>query len=155
MENAHLLQHQLLQIQIMEHVYHSNHVKMPIVIKMLATVNQKLANGNQLQLELPLLLNVHQWIAQELLLVQLATHSKVSMELQAPFVFWSIMYVQLAIHQPLQQNNAINQQLFTHTLGMNPLINVFHAKLQLIITITQPIQTLQTQVLILTIMDTS
>ncbi|CAK64749.1 unnamed protein product (macronuclear) [Paramecium tetraurelia] len=50
-----------------------------------ANINQKLANGNQLQLELPLLLNVHQWIAQELLLVQLATHSKVSMELQAPF----------------------------------------------------------------------
>lgn len=154
MVNVHLLQLQQLLIQIMEHANNSNLVKLEIMIKMLALVNQRHVNGHLLLVELLPQLNVNQWIVLELLQVLLAIHSKVSMVLQVLFVFWPIMYVQLVIHPLLHQNNAISQLQFTHTLGMNQQINVFHAKLQLTITITiiQLIQTQLTQVPIL-IMD--
>lgn len=87
MVDVHSLQHQLLLIQIMVHVNHSNLVKMLILIKMLALVNQRHVSGHHLLLELPLQLNVKLWIVLELPQVLLAIHSKVSMEHKVPFVF--------------------------------------------------------------------
>lgn len=87
MVNVHSIQHQQLQIQIMEPVNYSNHVKMPIMIRMLVIVNQRHVNGHQLLLELLLQLVVNLWIVQELLQVLLVIHSKVSMVHQVLFVY--------------------------------------------------------------------
>ncbi|CAD8101247.1 unnamed protein product [Paramecium primaurelia] len=110
MVNVHSIQHQ--QIQIMDPVNYSNHVKMPIMIKMLAKENKRHVNGHQLLLGLPLQLDVNLWIGQELLQVLLVILSKVSMVHQVLFVFQSIMHVLLVIHPLLLQKNAIRQQNF-------------------------------------------
>lgn len=153
MVNVHSLQHQLLLIQIMEHVNCSNPVIMLILIKRLALVNQRHVNGHQQLVEQPQQLNVYLWIVLELQQVLLAIHSKVSMAIQILFVFWSMEHVQPVIRQLFQQINAIRQQQYIHILGMNQQINVFHANLPLTTIIPLPIQTQLIQEQILMIMD--